>query len=87
MNISCPPGSYDINIEPAKDDVLFADENQLMDEYTGFLSSIYNSQEAGDYGDSECGAQAYMPPTDPGTQNDDHPSQVGSDGQPPKNLR
>jgi len=87
MNISCPPGSYDINIEPAKDDLLFVDENQLMDEYTGFLSSIYNSQEAGDYDDSECGAQAHMPPTDPGTQDDDHPSQVGPDGQAPRNLR
>jgi DNA mismatch repair ATPase MutL len=41
LNIVCPPGSYDVNVEPAKDDVLFADEEQLVDHFRRFLCSVY----------------------------------------------
>lgn len=30
LQIQCPPGSYDVNIEPAKDDVLFEDPQQIL---------------------------------------------------------
>ncbi|KAF2259705.1 hypothetical protein CC78DRAFT_474884, partial [Lojkania enalia] len=41
MNIICPPDSYDPNIEPAKDDVLFADENLVLEAVNKILSSYY----------------------------------------------
>ena len=31
LSISCPPGSYDVNIEPAKDDVLFGDVDKVVE--------------------------------------------------------
>lgn len=30
LQIQCPPGSYDVNIEPAKDDVLFEDPQRIL---------------------------------------------------------
>lgn len=30
MHIRCPPGSYDVNIEPAKDEVLFSEPSKVM---------------------------------------------------------
>ena len=41
MNIMCPPGSYDVNIEPAKDDVLFSSPQLLMEIVTKFFRGIY----------------------------------------------
>ena len=47
LNIACPPGTYDVNVEPAKDDVLFAKPEfilQLVEknfkEFYGDLSTI-----------------------------------------------
>lgn len=37
----CPSGSYDANVEPAKDDVLFQDPNQLLSVLEGFFKSVY----------------------------------------------
>ncbi|KAG9634238.1 hypothetical protein KCU64_g15495, partial [Aureobasidium melanogenum] len=31
LSLSCPPGSYDVNIEPAKDDVLFGDVDKVVE--------------------------------------------------------
>jgi DNA mismatch repair protein MutL len=31
LSISCPPGSYDVNIEPAKDDVLFGEDDKVVE--------------------------------------------------------
>ncbi|KAG9946978.1 hypothetical protein KCU85_g6096, partial [Aureobasidium melanogenum] len=31
LSLSCPPGSYDANIEPAKDDVLFGDVDKVVE--------------------------------------------------------
>jgi DNA mismatch repair protein MutL len=31
LSISCPPGSYDVNIEPAKDDVLFGNVDKVVE--------------------------------------------------------
>ncbi len=41
MNITCPPGSYDANVEPAKDDVLFEDSKHVLSVVENFLKSIY----------------------------------------------
>ena len=41
MNIKCPPGSYDPNIEPAKDDVLFLDPEGLLKTVESFFTHIY----------------------------------------------
>ncbi|KAL9579342.1 MAG: hypothetical protein Q9203_006734, partial [Teloschistes exilis] len=41
MNLVCPPGSYDANVEPAKDDVLFTDSSRVLDTVENFFKSIY----------------------------------------------
>ncbi|KAI9758976.1 MAG: hypothetical protein M1835_000484 [Candelina submexicana] len=41
MNVSCPPGSYDANVEPAKDDVLFEDPDHVLSLMRSFFKSIY----------------------------------------------
>lgn len=41
LHIICPSGSYDVNVEPAKDDVLFADADFVIAKLERFLSSIY----------------------------------------------
>lgn len=41
MNINCPSGSYDPNIEPAKDDVLFEQEDVVIDTVTKLFVDYY----------------------------------------------
>lgn len=41
LHIICPSGSYDVNVEPAKDDVLFADADFVIAKLECFLSSVY----------------------------------------------
>lgn len=41
LNIACPTGSYDVNIEPAKDDVLFENGNAILDAITQLFESVY----------------------------------------------
>lgn len=41
LNVRCPLGSYDPNVEPSKYDVLFHDEELLLQEFDKFLTSIY----------------------------------------------
>jgi len=41
MNIICPTGSYDANIEPAKDDVLFTDASLFLAIVEAFFKSVY----------------------------------------------
>ncbi|RYO84913.1 hypothetical protein DL764_009256 [Monosporascus ibericus] len=45
LNIVCPIGSYDVNIEPCKDDVLFTDEQFLLDGFEGLCKEVYKSSE------------------------------------------
>jgi hypothetical protein len=45
MKIFCPTGSYDANIEPAKDDVLFADSENLLLTIKTFLTEIYGGRQ------------------------------------------
>ncbi|KAI1310413.1 hypothetical protein F5Y03DRAFT_403406 [Xylaria venustula] len=41
LNICCPPGSYDANVEPSKDDVLFSDEAVVEDAFRYMCSEVY----------------------------------------------
>ncbi|KAI4237790.1 MAG: hypothetical protein LQ349_001572 [Xanthoria aureola] len=41
INLVCPPGSYDANVEPAKDDVLFANTPGVLEMLEAFLKSHY----------------------------------------------
>ncbi|KAL8780019.1 MAG: hypothetical protein Q9213_006663 [Squamulea squamosa] len=41
MNIVCPPASYDANVEPAKDDVLFSDSTGVLEMVESFLKCQY----------------------------------------------
>jgi DNA mismatch repair ATPase MutL len=43
MNIACPPGSYDANIEPAKDDVIFDESGLLMVAVEELLDTYYTA--------------------------------------------
>jgi len=42
LNIVCPMGSYDPNVEPAKDNVLFENENVLLSLVEGWFRSVYS---------------------------------------------
>ena len=42
LNIKCPTGSYDPNIEPAKDDVLFDNEDHVVSSVSKLLDSFYS---------------------------------------------
>ncbi|RYO78869.1 hypothetical protein DL766_010310 [Monosporascus sp. MC13-8B] len=46
LNIVCPSRSYDANIEPCKNEVLFTDEQFLLDGFEGLCTEVYNSSEA-----------------------------------------
>jgi DNA mismatch repair protein MutL len=48
LNIRCPPGTYDVNVEPSKDDVLFGNEQDILDQFESFLSSVYSNPERHD---------------------------------------
>ena len=46
LNIACSPGSYDANVEPAKDDVLFTNSELLLKIVEKWLVSIYGEVES-----------------------------------------
>ncbi|KAI5866444.1 histidine kinase-like ATPase [Durotheca rogersii] len=41
LNIKCPSASYDANVEPSKDDVLFSDENLVLDGFKKLCVASY----------------------------------------------
>ena len=41
MNIICPSGSYDVNIEPAKDNVLFTNADSVIKALEAFFRNVY----------------------------------------------
>lgn len=45
INIKCSPGSYDPNIEPSKDVVLFADETQVIQIFERLCEEVYCTPE------------------------------------------
>lgn len=51
MNIVCPVGSYDANVEPAKDDVLFTDTALIIQIVGRFFESVYGELQIPAMGD------------------------------------
>jgi hypothetical protein len=47
INIICPKASYDPNVEPAKDDVLFDDNSKLLSAVEELLAAVYPVQQQG----------------------------------------
>ena len=45
LNIVCPPETYDANIEPAKDDVLFEDPDKVLNAARKLFASVYATEE------------------------------------------
>ena len=45
LNVCCPPGSYDPNLEPAKDNVLFTDAEGVLRIVERFFTDIYGERE------------------------------------------
>ncbi|KAI1277066.1 hypothetical protein F5Y07DRAFT_363991 [Xylaria sp. FL0933] len=41
LNISCPPNSYDANVEPSKDDVLFSNQGVIEDAFRYMCNEVY----------------------------------------------
>ncbi|KAM0564014.1 hypothetical protein ACHAPJ_000222 [Fusarium lateritium] len=50
LNIKCPPGSYDPNVSPLKDEVLFVDEPAVLSCFQNLCDSIYNNQDSASKG-------------------------------------
>lgn len=46
LNLCCPPGSYDPNLEPAKDNVLFTDVEGVLQTVERFFTHMYGKKEA-----------------------------------------
>ncbi|KAI0143617.1 hypothetical protein GGR57DRAFT_518279 [Xylariaceae sp. FL1272] len=45
LDIQCPVGTYDANIEPSKDEVLFSDEQIILDAFEGLCKEVYKPVE------------------------------------------
>lgn len=63
LDIRCPPGSYDVNVEPAKDDVLFSREEHLVQQFEKFIASVYSASPCDD--DEQQGADPQEAPPTP----------------------
>ena len=44
----CPPGSYDVNVEPAKDDVLFTNSTLVLEQVEAIFKEVYGEAKAVD---------------------------------------
>ena len=47
MNFQCVPGAYDPNVEPSKDDVLFANEPDFLQSVETFFKKLYGERTSG----------------------------------------
>lgn len=65
LEIQCPEGSYDANLEPAKDDLLFEDASIVVDTARKLFATAYEQQEtqAGAEVEAEAEAEALRPET------------------------
>ncbi|KAL5375232.1 hypothetical protein DPSP01_011331 [Paraphaeosphaeria sporulosa] len=63
INIICPPGSYDANIEPAKDDVLFEREDVVVSAVTKLFTAFYPEAVIASNVSDELGPSVSEPPT------------------------
>jgi len=42
MNVSCPPGSYDPNVEPSKDELIFTNEETVLSLFQSLCEKVYS---------------------------------------------
>lgn len=61
MNIVCPSRSYDANVEPAKDDILFMDSGGFLATLEHFFRSIYGELQPKDDSGKTSRQAAYRP--------------------------
>lgn len=54
LNLVCPPGSYDVNVEPAKDDVLFEEPEKVLQAVKILLENCYPIKSPTSSGTSGC---------------------------------
>lgn len=65
LGIRCPPGSYDINVSPAKDEVLFTDESRVLKVIDHLLETNYPAtKKVGPSGGSSDGGLDGLSPED-----------------------
>lgn len=50
LHVRCPPGSYDVNIEPAKDEVLFNDKKEFLNMAEQLFKNVYGELRASENG-------------------------------------
>ncbi|KAI1422649.1 hypothetical protein F5Y12DRAFT_601604 [Xylaria sp. FL1777] len=83
LNICCPPGSYDANIEPSKDDVIFLDERAIEDAFGYICGEMYKPAAVG-YQGTLCTAnsQENRAPTDSSLSQDQSHQTHSSQAQP-----
>ncbi|KAI0538225.1 hypothetical protein GGR58DRAFT_311085 [Xylaria digitata] len=84
LDIRCPPGSYDANIEPSKDDVLFSDEQVILDAFRRLCSDLYKPdsvayQGAPSTANSQVNSMPTISPLDQGQLNRVRDSQTQPD--------
>ena len=48
LSIRCPPDSYDVNIAPLKDEVLFTDEKAILNAFEDLCLKVYHGQNTKD---------------------------------------
>ncbi|KAH6604765.1 dna mismatch repair [Trichoderma cornu-damae] len=49
LNIRCPPGSYDANVTPLKDEVVFGDEDRIAACFAGLCRKLYAERSVDDF--------------------------------------
>lgn len=65
VNIDCPRGSYDVTIEPAKDDLLFENENSLIKHFEALCQQVYTNTNLGMIGTEAAAKTPEMERNDP----------------------
>lgn len=68
MNIVCAVGSYDVNVEPAKDDVVFEDGAKIIEAVKQLLDRIYTQQQTSHDTTSAPKSRQLMPTSSPRSQ-------------------
>ncbi|KAI0135216.1 hypothetical protein F4814DRAFT_444035 [Daldinia grandis] len=60
LNIKCPPGSYDANIEASKDDVVFSDEKLLLGGFKDLCKEVYKETPPSDLYSQEPAKRSFI---------------------------
>ncbi|KAI4591959.1 hypothetical protein KJ359_012034 [Pestalotiopsis sp. 9143b] len=65
VNIDCPRGSYDVTIEPAKDDLLFENEHDLIQHFEALCQQVYTNPDVGMVGTEKAAKSPEIERADP----------------------